>query len=515
VSPDVTRALDRNTLPIMGLTAAGGYRRHDGTANFGNIATVDESRIRKGLLLTGSDDGVVAVSRDGGANWSRTEKFPGVPDMTYVSRVLASGHNEGTIYATFEGHRSNDFKPYVLKSTDFGKTWTSITGNLPDGSVYVIRESPRNANLLFVGAEYGVFASANGGKSWARLSNGIAPAPVHDLLIHPRDNDLIVATHGRGLYVLDDISALEDLASAVASAKLAKARPATIQNLNSAGFDLPGDRGFGRPNPAPGAALTYVVGPSAPAANKPVLRITDAKGAVVRELNAALTPGLHRVQWDLRYNAPSAEQPQQRPANPDDDQGGFGPPAAAGGPYVLPGTYTVQLINGSGAPLSQTTVEVRRDPAVRLTDAEYRDLHTERMRAYDLQVRANKLVAQLEAAKNRIGDALKGKESSPGASAAQSLSAEIDSVVAGIRGQQRPQGGRGGGGGGGGGFGGGAQQNPLTRLNGVANGIGTQHFLPTPEQRQTLTEVAAEITKVEPRAQAALGKVDGVIGGLK
>ena len=127
VSPDLTRALNRDNLPIMGLTGPGGFGRHDGTADYGNLSTIDESKVRRGLLYTGSDDGVIGVSRDGGANWTRSEKFAGVPDLTYVSRVLASQHNEGTAYATFDGHRSNDFKPYVLKSTDFGRSWTSIS----------------------------------------------------------------------------------------------------------------------------------------------------------------------------------------------------------------------------------------------------------------------------------------------------------------------------------------------------------------------------------------------------
>jgi photosystem II stability/assembly factor-like uncharacterized protein len=368
VSPDLTRARPRDALPIMGLTAAGGYRRHEGTAQFGNIATIDESRVRKGLLYTGSDDGVVATSRDGGANWTRAEQFPGLPDLTYVSRVTASQHTEGTVYATFDGHRSNDFKPYVQKSTDFGKTWTSIASNLPEGSVYVIREHSRNANVLVVGAEYGVFASVNGGRSWAQLSSGLAPSPVHDLLIHPRDNDLIVGTHGRGIYVLDDISVLEDLAAPSGVAKFARTRAVAIQNLSGAGFDLPGDRGFARPNPAPGAAFTYYVGPNPPSANKPVLRITDARGTTVREISASLTPGVHRVQWDLRHSAPVAE-PQPAAARQPGRRSSSIPTAAEPWP-VCPACHVYGRADQRlGAPLAQGTVEVKRDPLVRLTDA--------------------------------------------------------------------------------------------------------------------------------------------------
>ena len=198
VSEDLTRNLNRDSLPIMGLSGPGGFGRHEGTAEFGNIATIDESPLRRGLLYVGTDDGVVQVTRDGGRNWTRIDRFPGVPDMTYVSRVVASAHNEGTLYVTFDGHRSNDFNAYVLKSTDYGRSFTSLADDLREaGSVYVIREHPRNPDLLVVGAEYGVFVSVNGGRTWAQLANGIAPAPVHDLVIHPRDNDLVVGTHGR------------------------------------------------------------------------------------------------------------------------------------------------------------------------------------------------------------------------------------------------------------------------------------------------------------------------------
>ena len=141
---DLTRQLDRDKLPIMGkLWTKDAVAWHAGTADFGNISTVDESAIKAGLLYVGTDDGLIQVSRDGGATWMKIDKFPGVPDMTYVSRVVASSHDEGTVYATFDGHRSNDFKPYVLKSTDYGKTWTSISSNLPMSSVQVIREHPR------------------------------------------------------------------------------------------------------------------------------------------------------------------------------------------------------------------------------------------------------------------------------------------------------------------------------------------------------------------------------------
>ncbi|HSL72762.1 MAG TPA: hypothetical protein VK864_21095, partial [Longimicrobiales bacterium] len=511
VSPDLTRALDRDQLPIMGLTGAGGLGRHDGTAEYGNLSTIDESKLRRGLLYTGSDDGVIAVSRDGGTNWTRVEKFPGVPEQTYVSRVIASQHNEGTAYATFDGHRSNDFKPYVFKTTDYGKTWTAITSNLPDGSVYVIREHHRAPSLLVVGAEYGVFVTLNGGKSWTQMKNGIAPAPVHDLIIHPRQNDLVVGTHGRGIFVLDDITALEELAGAAPTvAKVVRARPVAIHNLG-AGFDLPGDRSFAQPNPTPGAPITYFLGTALPSTGRLTLRVKDAQGNVVRELPAPTNAGVHRVQWDLRYAPPITPARESGPQPPADEEGAFRAPPISG-PPVFPGTYTVQLLGGEDAPLAQGTVEVRRDPLVRLTDAEYRDLHNERMRAYDLQVRAQRLAAQLDEARRRLTDALKGKESAPGASQAQALVAELDTVLVSLRGPQR--GGRQGGPGGGGGFAGGAAAGLVNRVNGVASQIGTVHFAPTAGQKQSLTDAGSELDRVNTRAQTALAKLPDTLKAI-
>ena len=143
--------------------------------------------MKAGLLVVGTDDGLIQVTRDGGKSWTKTDHFPGVPDTTYVSRVVFSRANEGTIYATLDGHRSNDFKPYVMKSVDFGKTWASISADLPDGgSVQVIREHPRQPNLLFVGTEFGVFATIDGGAHWTQLKSGIPGVPVHDLQIQAR-----------------------------------------------------------------------------------------------------------------------------------------------------------------------------------------------------------------------------------------------------------------------------------------------------------------------------------------
>ena len=229
---DLTRAIDRDSLPMMGgIPDDDAVSRHQGTAVFSNISTLDVSSLTPGLLATGSDDGTVAVSTDDGVTWRKQTDFPGVPDTTYVSKVRWSVHDEGTLYATFDGHRSNDFTPYVLRSVDYGESWAPITGNLPDfGNVRAFAEHPGSPELLFVGTEIAPFASLNGGTTWTRLA-GAPPSPVHDMKVHERDNALVIATHGRGIFIVDDLSPLEGLGAATQGAA-----PAIVAVSDGLGF---------------------------------------------------------------------------------------------------------------------------------------------------------------------------------------------------------------------------------------------------------------------------------------
>jgi hypothetical protein len=504
----------------MGLNGPGGLGRHDGTAPYGNIATIDESPMKQGLLYVGTDDGVVATSRDAGATWTKVEKFPGVPDQTYVSRVEASAQTEGTVYATMDGHRSNDFKPYVLKSTDYGKTWTSIASNLPlDGSAYVIREHPRNANLLFVGTEFGLVTSVNGGASWSPIRHGFPTVAVHDLVIHPRENDLVIGTHGRGIWIIDDIAPLERLAVASQArvAQLFPVRDAMIFNP-SGGPGGGSDGRFAGASAPTGALLSYFVAASPPASGTATLAVVDATGEVVRELPAPLRPGVHRIRWDLRYASPTAPPPRPATSGDEEEEEGrqFGGGQAAG-PYVFPGQYRVQLrvASGSGAPavVSEVPVTVEKDPLVRLTVGQYAELHDTRMKALVLQRDAQALTEQLEGAKSRVERALQGADStSAGGRQAKQLVSDLDALLLEIRGAQRG-GGRGGFGGGFGGGGGGAQA-VLQRATGVSNAIGTSHFIPTAEQKATITRARADLEARRAAVQAALARESAVIQGL-
>ena len=214
VSPDLSRQLDRNKLPVMGqVWTIDAVMKNKSTTIYGNIVALDESPLQKGLLFAGTDDGLVQVSEDGGKTWTKYNTFTGVPDQTRVNMIIADLHDVSTVYAVFNNHRSGDFKPYLVKSTDKGKTWKSITGDLPErGSVYCVRQDHVNKNLLFVGTEFGAYFSTNGGDNWTKIS-GLPTIAVLDLDIQKRENDLVAATFGRGFYVLDDYTPLRDLSA--------------------------------------------------------------------------------------------------------------------------------------------------------------------------------------------------------------------------------------------------------------------------------------------------------------
>jgi photosystem II stability/assembly factor-like uncharacterized protein len=214
ISPDLTRQIDRNKLPVMGkVWGVDAVSKHLSTTIYGNIVALSESPLKKGLLYVGTDDGLVQISADDGENWRQQSTFPGIPDRTYVNMLLASQHEEDVVYAAFNNHKNGDFKPYLLKSTDRGTSWESIATNLPErGSVYAIAEDHVDANLLFAGTEFGVFFSVNGGKTWTQLKSGLPTIAIRDIEIQKRENDLVLASFGRGFYILDDYSPLRGIA---------------------------------------------------------------------------------------------------------------------------------------------------------------------------------------------------------------------------------------------------------------------------------------------------------------
>ena len=310
ISPDLsTNDPEKHSKPTGGITLD-----QTGAETHCTITTISESLLTPGLIWIGTDDGHVQLTRDDGKTWTNMRSnVPDVPEGIWVSRVEASRYAEGTCYLTFDGHRSDIFKPFVFKTTDYGKTWTNITANLPDGGpVYVIREDPKNKSLLFVGTEFDAFFSRDGGKNWKDLSLNMPTVAFHDLLIHPRDNDLIAGTHGRGLWILDDITPLQQATDKILASEahlFDNERPGTHWlSLRRGGYGR-GNLYFAGENPTPGATINFYLKdkPSDPLK----VEITDVTGNlkttfVVKDVEA----GLNRLMWDMRFD-PSPKQLEQ------------------------------------------------------------------------------------------------------------------------------------------------------------------------------------------------------------
>lgn len=416
ISADLTRNLNRNQLPMRGsVPPRDALGLHEGTAAFGNISAMSESPRRAGVLAVGTDDGVVAVTQNDGRTWNRVASFPGVPDTTYVSGVQLSTHAEGTVYATFDGHRSNDMKPYVYRSTDYGRTWTSITGDLPAlGPVQVVREHHRQPNLLFVGTEFGVYATVDGGSTWMPLRSGMpAGVPVWDLQIQERWNDLVVGTHGRGVYILDDLAPLEHLAAARRAevAYLFPTRAEIAFQPDGSRISGMGSTGFEGQNPEHGVRLAYLVNSAADGATAKI-EILDATGRVIRELPASTTPGLYRPVWDMRVGAPLTGALTALPATggrgPGGGFGGFG-----GGARLYsapPGSYTARLT--LTPPSGGSTVLTRRitllpDPEQTMTVTELQSLDAFRLQVVKFQRTVSEAQSAADSVVRRFGDVRK------------------------------------------------------------------------------------------------------------
>jgi photosystem II stability/assembly factor-like uncharacterized protein len=375
VSPDLTRQIDRNTLPVMGrLWSIDAVFRHGGTSFYGNVVSLAESPVKEGLLWVGTDDGLIQVSPDGGATWRKIEKFPGVPENTYVSRLEASRFDGDTVYAAFDNHKRGDFKPYLLKSTDLGKTWTSIASDLPErNTVYALVEDPVDRNLLFAGTEYGLFFTQDGGKKWWQLKGGLPISAVRDLTLQEREHDLVLATFGRGFYILDDYTPLRlarpELLEKEAVLFPVKDAPMFVEAspFGERGKGFQGTTYFTAPNPPFGAVFTYHVKdtynsrkkqrwerekktleekegvveyPSREATQAELreddpyvlLTVSDETGQVIRRLQGPATAGFHRVAWDLRF-------PPADPVSLEEPEADRAPR----GPMVAPGEVKVEL----------------------------------------------------------------------------------------------------------------------------------------------------------------------------
>jgi photosystem II stability/assembly factor-like uncharacterized protein len=361
---DPTSGVDRRTLSIMGqMPTDTTLSLDDGASYYPTISALAESPREKGLLYVGTDDGQLRRSRDSGRNWtSLVNRVSGVPPNTWVSHVEASRHARGTVYAAFDGHQSNDFRNYLYRSTDFGNTWTSIAGNLPaDRVIHALHEDPVNPSLLYIGTEFGFYASWDSGTSWTELTHGLPRMPINDFTIHARENDIVLASHARGIWILDNIAALRELTPAVQSsaAHLFSIDPAEMKRVAGTRGHA-GDLYFRGQNPPSGAIIDYWLQKSGGVS----ITVRDSAGATVTTVPVTATAaGINRVTWNLR----TAPLPARGGSGDDDDDAA--PRTAIPGRWVAPGRYTVRL-EAAGKVMDQVVL-VRDDarlntsPAVR------------------------------------------------------------------------------------------------------------------------------------------------------
>ena len=382
ISDDLTAHIDRNSWPVMDkFWSSDAVAKDVSTSLYGEIVSLDESAVKEDLLYVGTDDGLIQVTEDAGKNWTKIDAFPGIPEHTYVSDILASKFEEHVVYASFDNILRDDFKPYLLKSTDKGKTWTSITGNLPENhTIHSIQEDFINPNLLFAGTEFGCFFTVDGGTNWIQLKSGIPTISVKDIAIQKRESDLVLATFGRGFYILDDYSPLRDLNKETLDQEgyLFPVKDA-LMYLPIRGKYGQGSTVYEARNPDFGAIFTYYLkevpktkkqlrkekekelfkeGTPIPQLTEADLReekqelspcltftITDASGGTpVRVFHKSAGKGINRENWDLRYQSTRSVDAGET-WDPTKDNGN--------GVLAMPGTYAVTLSMTFGGEIKQ------------------------------------------------------------------------------------------------------------------------------------------------------------------
>jgi len=389
ISPDLTRGVFRLEQKIMGREwSVDGLWDHGAMSQFGTVTTVSESRLQEGLIYAGTDDGLIQVTEDGGKTWRKIDKVAGVPDSFFVNKIMASKHDKDTVYAAIDSHKTGDYKPYLLMSSDRGKTWTNIAGDMPPRNlVWSVAQDNVKKDLLFAGTEFGIYVTVDGGKKWVKLGGGVPTISFRDIEVQERESDLVGASFGRSFFILDDYSPLRDMSeeSLAKDAALFPVKKALqympLKPIDANGKGCLGETYYLAPNPLFGAVFTYYLkdglktgaearreeegklvkdGKPVPFPGwdslrkeeneeKPsvVMTVTDEAGQVVRRFPVPSDKGLHRVAWDLRYPAVDPTEVEERPR----DDWGWNPM----GPLVVPGKFTAGLakkVNGVLSPLA-------------------------------------------------------------------------------------------------------------------------------------------------------------------
>ncbi len=481
ISDDLTTKTDRNTFPVMGkywsINADG---KDVSTSQFGLIVSLVESAKKENLLYAGTDDGLIQVTEDA-KTWRKISDFPGVPTFTLVSDICPSRFDENVVYASFNNHKRDDFKPYLIKSDDKGKTWKSIAANLPaNGAVNTIVEDPVNPKLLFVGTEWGVFFTIDGGEKWIQLKSGLPIVKIPDITIQEREKDLVVATFGRGFYILDDYSPLRTVSKELLE-KDAYIFPIkdALMYIPSGGHSAQGATYFRAPNPEYGATFTYylkevpktlkaerkekekplfkdgkpIPQPTLEALHEEeleiapylIFKITDEAGNVVKKITKSASAGINRVNWDLRYEGTSPVttekfEPVASSVRVVGRRGGGG-----GGILSMPGKYKVSLsiveknqekelvpsTEFNVIPLNNTTLPAKDRSELVAFQKKAAELART---AYGAQRVAEDLVKRTEA----IKQALNNTPSAPFSlfNRAMDISKELDNILIIIRGRE-------------------------------------------------------------------------------
>ena len=361
------------------------------------IISLAESPVQRGQIWAGTDDGNLQMTTDGGKSWTNLIKnVSGVAKNSPVSHVEPSRTNAQTAYVSFDRHMFDDFRAYLFKTTDGGKSWTSVSGNLPAKAyIQVVREDPRNSNLLYAGTEIGLFASYNGGGDWIALNlKNLPNVSVHDIVVHPRENDLILATHGRSVWIYDDATPLQRMTSSILNdnVHLFPIRPALRFATRFTRYGI-GDKVFAGPNPSYGALITYYLKDKADDKTTFKVQIWDSAGKLVQELDKpSKEKGLNRATWNLRLGGAEVRRP------PSEEETAFGGPPR--GPHVLPGTYKVRLTVGDK--LYEESVEVRLDPTVNVSPADLQAQLDLQIKLRDMQSAANTALRFLDSIEEQI-----------------------------------------------------------------------------------------------------------------
>jgi len=396
ISPDLT-----TNDPEKLKDAGGPIAIENSTAEYhSTIITINESPVQRGQIWVGTDDGNLQVTTDGGKKWDNIiANVSGVGKNSPVSHVEPSRINANTAYVSFDRHMFDDFRPYIFKTTDGGKTWTNISGNLPAKAyVQVVREDPKNTNLLYAGTELGLFASYNGGKDWLALNlKNLPNVSIHDIVVHPRENDLILATHGRSIWIFDDATVIQRMNQQIldSDAHLFPIRPALRFASRFTRYGI-GDKLFTGPNPANGALLTYYMKDKVDEKTTLKLQVFDRDGKLIQDIERpSREKGLNRIAWNLRLGGPEV----RRPPTPEQLAFGGGPR----GPQVLPGTYTVKLTVGDK--VFEERVEVKLDSGIKTSTTDLQQTLDMQIKLRDMQSTMNMSLRFLDSLKEQLKQA--------------------------------------------------------------------------------------------------------------